>query len=132
MRRKDCAFSLLETVLAAFLFSTISISLISLWLSHYRLQALSQHRMVAQYVCKQIMEEQLAQAVSTIVTIPRGTPPSIQVDSTINDRSRRVTYDYSVTCVDTAYTKDVTVQVFWNEGKQEHEFHLETLLFSVY
>ncbi len=126
------AFSLLETVLAAFLFSTISISLISLWLSHYRLQALSQHRMVAQYVCKQLMEEQLAQAVSTIVTVPRGSKPSILVDSTVNSHSRRVTYEFAITCVNTAYTKDVTVQVFWKEGAQEHEYHLETLLFSVY
>ncbi|MBS2034173.1 hypothetical protein JST97_04250 [bacterium] len=125
-------FSLLETVLAAFLFATISISLISLWLSHYRLQAQTQHRVVAQYVCKQMMEELLSQPVSTIVPVPRGSKPSIVIDSMMNGHARRVVYDFAVTCVNTANTKDVTVQVFWSEGKMEHEFHLETMLFSGY
>lgn len=126
------AFSLLETVLAAFLFATISISLVSLWLSHYRLQAQTQHRMVAQYVCKQLMEEQLSQSVSTIVSIPRGSKPPITIDSVVNGHARRVVYEYAVLCINTANTKDVTVQVFWSEGKSQHEFHLETMLFNGY
>lgn len=126
------AFTLLETVLAAFLFATISISLISLWLSHYRLQAQTQHRVVAQYVCKQMMEELLSQPVSTIVPVPRGSKPAIVMDSMVNGRARRVVYDFAIGCVNTPNTKDVTVQVFWSEGKMQHEYHLETLLFSAY
>lgn len=132
MGSKKRAYSLLETVLAAFIFATISIALISLWINHYRLQAQTQHRMVAQYVCKQLMEEQLNMAVSTIVSVPRGSKPAITVDSTVNGRSRRVVYEYAVNCVDTAFTKDVTVQVFWREGRLEHEYHLETMLFTMY
>ena len=126
------AFTLLETVLAAFMFATISISLVSLWLSHYRLQVQNQHRMVAQYLCKQLMEEQLNLAVSDIVAVPRGSKPAITVDSVVNGHARRAIYDYAVLCITGAYTKDLTVQVFWKDGNQEHEYHLETMLFSAY
>lgn len=124
--------TLLETILAAFMFCTISIALLSLWYTHYRLQAQSQHRLVANYLCKQLMEEQVNQPVTAIVSIPRGTRPAITVDSEINERKRTVTYEYAVVCVDTPYTKDLSVQVFWKEGKIEHEFHLETVLFTFY
>lgn len=114
------------------MFSTISVALLSLWYAHYRLQAQSQHRIVASYLCKQLMEEQLNQPFSSLVSIPRGTRPSITMHSTINDNPRVAVYDYAVTCVDTPETKDVTVQVFWKEGALEHEVHLETLLFTLY
>lgn len=124
--------TLLETILAAFMFCSISIALLSLWYAHYRLQAQSQHRLVANYLCKQLMEDQVNQPLSSIVPIPRGSKDKIIVNSTINGRLRTVSYEYAVQVIDTTYTKDLTVQVFWKEGEIEHEFHLETLLFTFY
>lgn len=132
MDRGRRGLSLLETVIAAMLFATISVALISLWFSHYRLLALSQSRLVATYVCKQLMENQLATGYSTIVAIPRGSQPPIEVQSKVNDATRTVVYEWCVKVVDTPFTKDVTVQVFWKEGGMEHETHLETLLFTMY
>ncbi len=131
-RLRACGLSLLETVIAALLFATISVALISLWFSHYRLLAMSQSRLVATYVCKQLMEDQLATSYSAIVSIPRGSEPPIQVDSIVNDSARKVVYEWAVVVVDAPNTKDVTVQVFWKEGNIEHETHLETLLFTMY
>jgi Tfp pilus assembly protein PilV len=131
-KRTSGGITLLETILAAFMFCSISIALLSLWYAHYRLQAQSQHRLVANYLCKQLMEEQVNQPLSMIASVPRGSKPAITVDSIINERVRTVSYEYAVTCIDTTYTKDLTVQVFWKEGEIEHEFHLETLLFTFY
>jgi hypothetical protein len=78
------------------------------------------------------MEDQLANPYTAIVAVPRGSQAPIEVDSVINDAARKVVYDWSVVVVDAAYTKDVTVQVFWKEGNIEHETHLETLLFTMY
>lgn len=124
--------SLLETVIATLLFATVSVSVVSLWYSHYRLMALSQFRMAATYVCKELMEDQLSQPYLNIVPIARGSQAPIVMDSVVNGNSRRVVYDWCVKVVDTPSTKDVTVQVFWKEANVEHETHLETLLFTLY
>lgn len=132
MRSGRGGLSLLETVMAAMLFATISIALVSLWFNHYRLMALAQSRLVATYVCKELMEDQLAGSWSTLTSVPKGSQPPIRVRATINDAIRTVVYNWSVVVVDTPNTKDVTVQVFWKEGNIEHETHLETLLFTLY
>ncbi|MCE7873421.1 hypothetical protein DYH09_24025 [bacterium CPR1] len=124
--------SLLETVIASLLFATITVSLVSLWFSHYRLLAVSQSRMVATYVCKQLMEDQLSNATSAIVALPRGSQPPITMTHQVNGAARRVVYEWSVGVVDTPDMKDVIVTVFWKEGGIEHETHLETLLFTLY
>lgn len=124
--------SLLETVIASLLFATITVSLISLWFSHYRLLAMSQSRLVATYVCKQLMEEQLSNATSAIIALPRGSQPPITLTHKVNGATRTVVYEWSVGVVDTPDMKDVIVNVFWKEGGIEHETHLETLLFTLY
>ncbi|GMU53472.1 MAG: hypothetical protein AMXMBFR33_26180 [Candidatus Xenobia bacterium] len=124
--------SLLETVIASLLFATITVSLVSLWFSHYRLLAMSQSRLVATYVCKQLMEEQLSNATSAIVALPRGSQPPITLTHKVNGATRTVVYEWSVGVVDTSDMKDVVVHVFWKEGGIEHETHLETLLFTLY
>ncbi len=124
--------SLLETVIASLLFATITVSLVSLWFSHYRLLAMSQSRLVATYVCKQLMEEQLSNATSAIIAVPRGSQPPITMTHKVNGATRTVVYEWSVGVVDTPDMKDVVVNVFWKEGGIEHETHLETLLFTLY
>ncbi len=124
--------SLLETVIASLLFATITVSLVSLWFSHYRLLAMSQSRLVATYVCKQLMEEQLSNATSAIVALPRGSQPPITMTHKVNGATRTVVYEWSVGVVETPDMKDVIVNVFWKEGGIEHETHLETLLFTLY
>ncbi|MEW6282237.1 MAG: hypothetical protein AB1758_26765 [Candidatus Eremiobacterota bacterium] len=124
--------SLLETVIACLLFATISVAMVGLWATHHRLLAQTQHRLVATYVAKQLMEEQLNQPVANIVPIARGSQTPISMDSYMNGALRRSTYEYSVQVVETPETRDVTVTVFWTEGDSEHEVHLETLLFTLY
>jgi hypothetical protein len=93
---------------------------------------MSQSRLVATYVCKQLMEEQLSNATSAIVALPRGSQPPITMTHKVNGATRTVVYEWSVGVVETPDMKDVIVNVFWKEGGIEHETHLETLLFTLY
>lgn len=124
--------SLLETIIAALIFATISIGLVAMWYNHYRLLAQTQHRLVATYVAKQLMEEQVNQPYTNIVNVARGSQAPIEMKSYVNGALRESTYEYEVIVVDTPETKDITVTVWWQEGGMEHEVHLETMLFTMY
>ena len=119
---------MLETVIACILFSMISIALVSLWYSHYRLLATTQHRTVANYVCKQIMEEQLSKPYVDVKPFSRAANPPIIVESIFNDSKRTAEFQYACSVIDMGTHKDLKVTVWWKEDSIEHDFHLETIV----
>lgn len=119
---------MLETVIACILFCMISIALVSLWYSHYRLLATTQHRTVANYVCKQLMEEQLNKAYVDVNSFGKNDNPPILMESIFNDSKRTAEFKYACSVKDMGTHKDVKVTVWWKEDSIEHDFHLETII----
>lgn len=124
--------SLLDTMIAVLLFATLVVACLGVWVTHYQANAQSQNIMIATYLARQLVEENLDKNPNDVVSVPRGTQPPFVMTSKVDGRPRVSQYDYAVEVSDpTPGLRNLVVRVWWQEANQEKELHLETLLFAL-
>ena len=123
--------SLLDTLIAMMLFGMMVVAMSGIWLAHYRANAQSQNIMLATYLGRQIVEENIAKAPHEIVPVARGSVPPFQMRSMVDGKERVSEFEYAVAIQDwQPHIKNMIVKVWWRENSLQKELHLETLLFA--
>jgi type II secretory pathway pseudopilin PulG len=94
-------YSLLEMVVAAFIFATVSVALAGVFSYHYRAIGSSRLFLVGQHLARSRMEELLAAGFEKAPLFHDGavTPPPIEVEFTIRDEVIKTQFDVATTVV---------------------------------
>ena len=130
------AFSLLEVVIAAFIFSFVSVGFLSIWGLQARSLEKSRHVLVATLLAEELIEEAMAEGYNQL---PVSGPENFDVDmefETKGDLAEWTTIEAhyvrtrTVLDEDTAddLLKRVMVVVSWEDSTGPHEITLETVL----
>lgn len=126
---KARAFSLLEVVLAALIFSTIAIFLMGVWTAHARAMAKARHQMTAAYLGQKVMEECLLLGFDNIDSLASLGSQDYSFKVITRGVEVNVVYSAAVTVkLLTPEQKFVEVEVTWNEGVGAERLNYETLL----
>lgn len=138
-------FNLLEVVIAAFIFSAVSISFVGVWGQQVRALEKSRHVMVATFLAEQLIEESMANGYerSRVTEPPVGEgPEEIIIPMITETRDPRnhdnwieapVTYTATREVLqigdpDDDRLKQVVVTVTWEDSTKTGEIVLETFL----
>ena len=119
--RNQKGFSLLETVIAAFIFITTVAGVLSVWTAHSRGIAKARMVLVANELSEQLMEECVAarfQNVSLLHDTSPGTKPPVEIDFIIKDKPLKARFYTIVTVTETVpdLIKEVRVEVQWTDS----------------
>lgn len=138
--RKSRGFNLLEVVIAAFLFSTISVAFLGVWGMQARGLEKSRHSLVATMLAEQMVEEAMAEGYELVkVTEEEEAEPKV-IEMGTESRSptgewveikAKYTTSRSVKLVgdlDDDKLKLVTVKVTWEDSTKTGEVVLVTYL----
>jgi Tfp pilus assembly protein PilV len=127
-RRQQSGHNLLEVMIAALIFCSISVALTAIWKMHFEAMAKSRNLLVASYLGEQVMEECLAARFALVGTL--YPPPPATQDYPMTTRTRagttNVIYKVMVTVTPSGPSeKNITVEVSWNGdgGANSTSFH---------
>jgi Tfp pilus assembly protein PilV len=141
-------FNLLEVVIAAFIFSTVSISFLGVWGQQVRALEKSRHLMVATFLAEQLINESMSNGYErTKVTDPAEGPEKIDITMETSSRNPsnpdpenwdKIAVVYHATREvqpsgnpDVDKLKQVIVKVAWEDTTKKGEVVLETFLAGV-
>ena len=141
--KKHSGFNLLEVVIGAFLFSTISIAFLGVWGMQARGLEKSRHSLVATMLAEQMVEEAMTEGYER-AKVTEGEPETDTIDMATESRDRtgewseiKVTYSTEKTVSvigdpDDDKLKLVTVKVRWEDTTRNGEVVLVTYLAGVF
>lgn len=122
---KRNGFSLVETVIAAFIFITTVAGILSVWTAHSRGIAKARMVLVANELSEQLMEECVAarfQNVELLSDAVTGPKPPVEIDFMIKNRPLKAVFYPNVTVVDRltvgleVVIKEVRVEIEWTDS----------------
>lgn len=129
MARKNRAYSLLEMLIAGFIFATVAVALAGVFSYHYRAIGTSRLFLVAQHLARTRMEECLAAGgqkpgllTSALLFDDGGTPTVVDVEFVIQDQEILTQFSIATSVVPSAGPPAghllCTVTVSWNEANR--------------
>lgn len=124
---KTRAFSMLETLLASILFSTVMTFMMAVWVTHAKAIDKSQDQQVAGALAQRIMEMQRARGFQAT----NVTSQSFQIERTMRGVTQEATFWYSVyvndgPSVNGPTYKNVLVRVAWEDQTGNHTLDVES------
>lgn len=122
----------MEIMVTCLVFSTMILSLMSVWINHSRSIAKARARMTGSFLAERQMEECLARGFFGVDGMDNTSTPEgeeVTIETTLHDQQATFIYHYhvKVTKVD-AGRKTVEVRVTWKERNMDQEVRLESLL----
>lgn len=118
-------FGLLETAIAAAIFSSMLVLLIGIWPAYARAIEKSRLQLGGAQLASQEMEASLAQGYYGV----RDRSGKLTLDYVVGGRSFATVYDLEVMATDfTPELKSIQVRVRWSEPTGPKEIHYETLV----
>ena len=126
---KFAAFSLLECILACFLFATVALGLTFLWPTLNQGTVRSRHRLVAVHIAQLMLERYATQARASAALAP--STGVYKVSSTSNSVTIDTEYHYDITTTSMGLgLTDVVVKVRWDQQGVSQEVTQEVVLRS--
>ncbi|MEW6277251.1 MAG: hypothetical protein AB1758_01425 [Candidatus Eremiobacterota bacterium] len=130
--RLQRGYNFVEVLVTMLLFSTIVMSLASLWINHARAIGKTRSRMVANFLAERTLEECLGRGFTGVNGLDTSDEPDgveWRVKTTMRGQVIEVPYRFNVRVVDLSPDlKSLTVWVTWPEDNTVKEIRLETLL----
>lgn len=131
---KRPGYSLLEVILASMMFAMASVVMAGVWSIHYGAISKMKHRMVVTQLAEQAMEEALASTFLDVddVAAAYNAAAPFQVSSTFDGEVVMAEYDIDMQVNTTPddLLKVIQVTVNWQEGEQQFDFTIESMLFK--
>ncbi|MEW6278438.1 MAG: hypothetical protein AB1758_07455 [Candidatus Eremiobacterota bacterium] len=127
MTGKRAAFSLLEAIVATFIFAVVAVFFVGIWATYAHSIDKASHHMVATYLGQKVLEETLGQGYANL----RDTGPIVMpVRCGRKGQVITVEYDYSVkvTQIDPAL-KGILVTVHYPDKAERRELRFEAILY---
>lgn len=130
MRYAHAGHSLLEMILAAFLFSSVAIGILAVWVMQHKAITKSGNVLVAQYLGERLMEECIAARYDGVDSLA-GTTPDMVLAEVVKGETKTVTYKGTIEVQPITVNSDVpddtklvTVTVTWdsNDGMSNVQF----------
>ena len=141
--KSEGAFNLLEVVIAAFLFSIVSVAFLGVWGMQVRGAEKSRHNLVATLLAEQMIEEVMGQGYELTKESKDSDPPMEPIKIQTESRGANGVWE----TIDVFYQpeievkeiggggdklKQVTVKVTWQDTTKTGEVVLETYLAGVF
>ncbi len=140
MKRSVGGFNLLEVILGAFIFSTVSIGLMGVWISHHRSLGKSRNNVVANLLAQAVIERAIADG---FFGLPDSSSTLVKqtVTTSLNGQVIDVGYDIQTDISRFGVVaplpparedklKKVSVRVSWTEPSGSRDLTLETIVAS--
>lgn len=121
MRARDRGFSLLEVVIAAFVFMTTVAGVLSVWTAHARGIEKARMVLIANQLGEELMAECMAarfEHVEQFHDPPPGSAPPVEVDFVVKNKplSAKFFRSVTVTTLTPGTIKEVRVRVEWTDS----------------
>lgn len=143
LRKKDGGYSLLETLVASFIFLFVVVAITTVWVWYGKAVAVSRYVLVGTQLGEQVIEqcmdagfEHVDELATPVNTATGGTgtplPPGIKLKTTLRGQVVEVEYHTVVKVtkpVGSPALKNVAVEVSWEDEKGPEVIKFETVLF---
>lgn len=129
MKRRS-GHNLLEMIAAAFVFLVASMGLAGVWMQHAKAMGMASHRLIAQHLAQEQMEECIGAKFRNVDGL-QGVRPLITMNEVVKGKALSANY---VTVVNVTpedpveHWKVVTVTVYWKDAAGLAQLQYKTLL----
>lgn len=129
--RRASGHNLLEVMVAAFVFSAVSLMLLGIWTSHSKAMGKARGYLVASHLGEQVMEQCVTAGYDQVHQLITSTPEKIDMESAYRGKTTTWTYSYQVAVSNvTSQVRSVNVTVSWHDQTGDRQVKYETTLFG--
>ncbi len=132
-RDRRRGYNFLEIMVTSLIFSTIMLSLMSVWITHARSVAKARTRMAGNFLAERQMEECLARGFFGVDGMDNTGDPDtdkeLYMKTTLRGYENTFIYHYHIKVTDLdPDRKSIEVRVTWTESNELREVRIESLL----